>query len=284
MAELERFFINPLRRLRRHFGLLRQSGMALGQRAEFLRQRDIALGERNEALRQRDEAIGQLNLLSERLSRYVHRADVTARSAALSLESERMPRLSAHAPATRDRILFFLRLAKTGGVTPADIFIRNFALGEFLVIDINKVESSAIGTWSHRAVEKALGRMQPGEVDNLRAVWGHYRYGIQTFFPRGCHVVTILRDPLDRVVSTYYYWDGLVTKTGVSFEQYLNDSASRPLYLDNYMTRVMSGVAELDPSLAQRSRPRPKCHRCRFRNRGEQFERTHGRRADRSIR
>lgn len=99
---------------------LRQRDEALGERNEILRQRDIAIGERNEILRQRDEQIGLKSLLSERAARYGHRADVVMRPAA----------------ATGNQLLLFLHLAKTGGMTLADILARNFATEESLQSDM----------------------------------------------------------------------------------------------------------------------------------------------------
>src|SRR6478672_6470262 len=83
--------------------LLRQRDQAFAERDAYLRQRDVALGERNELLRQRDEQIGQTNFMAERSARYLHRADAIMRPAA----------------ATSDRLLLFLHVAKTGGMTLA---------------------------------------------------------------------------------------------------------------------------------------------------------------------
>ena len=115
---------------------LRQRDEALGERNEILRQRDIAIGERNEILRQRDEQIGLKNLLSERAARYSHRADVVMRPTA----------------ATANHLLLFLHLAKTGGMTLADILARNFATEESLQIDMAETNASALGIWSHSTI------------------------------------------------------------------------------------------------------------------------------------
>ena len=138
---------------------LRQRDEALGERNEILRQRDIAIGERTEILRQRDEQIGLKNLLSERAARYTHRADVAMRPAA----------------ATGDHLLLFLHLAKTGGMTLADILARNFATEESLQIDMVETNASALGIWSHRTIEQTLGRLQPSEAESLAPALLVYR-------------------------------------------------------------------------------------------------------------
>jgi Galactose-3-O-sulfotransferase len=214
--------------------LLRQRDEAIGERNEYLRQRDIAAGERNEYLRQRDVAIGEKNLLADWSARHAHRADMTARATA----------------AASDRLLLFLHLAKTGGVTLADILARNLATDEFLQIKMAETDASAMGTWSHRAVERALERLQKPQVDKLRAVWGHYRQGIQEHLPKPCAVVTLLREPVDRMISGYYYWDQMASKSLDILEDYLARTYYKVGY-DNYMCRILSGRPSLDPIAAE---------------------------------
>jgi galactose-3-O-sulfotransferase len=212
--------------------ILRQRDEAIGKCNEILRQRDVALGERNELLRQRDEQIGQTNFMAERSARYLHRADAIMRPAA----------------ATRDRLLLFLHVAKTGGMTLADIFARNFASDEFLKIDIAEADASGIGTWSPAALERALSRLTSSEVGKLRAVWGHYGHGIQAHLPKPCEVVTVLRDPVDRVISTYHYLNDLASLSPEPLHDYFLGGRHHLLAFDNYMTRVLSGRPALDPA------------------------------------
>ena len=227
--------------------LLRQRDAAVGERNAYLQQRDIALGERNEFLRQRDLAIGQRNLLIDWAERHAHRTDLIARPAA----------------ATCDRLVLFLHLAKTGGVTLADILVRNLASEEFLQIDMAETHASAMGTWSHVAIERALSRLPEPKISKLRAVWGHYRQGIQGHLPKPCTVVTLLRDPVDRVMSAFQYVSSnvVMSENLKLFEDYL-DRPYCGVGLDNYMTRILSGRAALDPVTAEpdpttESFPRP---------------------------
>jgi Galactose-3-O-sulfotransferase len=164
----------------------------------------------------------------------VHRADVVTSPEAATLE----------------RMLVFLHLAKTGGVTLNDIIVRNLQTGEFLVIDMPPKDESVLWSWSPAEVERALGHMTGAEVSRLRAVLGHYRFGLHRHLPRPCSQITLLRDPVERVLSYFYYDVGRGALT--------NADGSRPtiaeyvdrdddLALDNYMTRILSGLPELDP-------------------------------------
>jgi hypothetical protein len=206
-----------------HKEIFQQRDQALGERNELLRQRDETLGERNDMMRQRDHVIGQKNLLADRWARYAHRSDVIMRPSA----------------GTRDRLLLFLHLARTGGVTLSSVFARNFATEEFLQIDMAETEPSAIGTWSHTAIERALARLETSEITKLRAIWGHYRHGIQELLPKPCAVVTLLRDPVDRVLSGFYYSH---RSTNKDLQVLDDDLAQSPHHvgLDNSMTRVIT--------------------------------------------
>jgi ABC-type polysaccharide/polyol phosphate transport system ATPase subunit len=212
------------------------------ERTQFLRERDAALGERNELLRQRDLAIGLTNLQADRLARHVHRRDVAARRAAAG---ERSP---LRAAGTRDRMMLFLFLLKAGGETLLDVFVRNLETKDYLVIDNNDIRRSALGTWPDLAIDNALSRLQRSEIDDLRFVWGLYRHGVDARLPKPCAGVTLLRHPLERAIS-HFLWAHPGRDPAGTLNQYLSSRDSHcPLLLDNYMTRILSGVAELDPA------------------------------------
>jgi ABC-2 type transport system ATP-binding protein/lipopolysaccharide transport system ATP-binding protein len=212
-----------------------------------VRELDVAPGERNELLRQRDVAIGLMNLQADRLARHVHRGDVLARRAAIALRAARPAPAISPAAATRDRMLLFLYLANAGGDTLIDVFIRNLETKDFLVIDHDDVRASGLGTWSDLAVEKAFGRLQKSQVDDVRFVWGSYRHGVH--LPKPCAGVTLLREPLERTISHYYDWAEATKSALGTLDDCLSSRRPHcPLLLDNYMTRILSGVPALDPA------------------------------------
>jgi galactose-3-O-sulfotransferase len=213
---------------------LRQRDEALGECNELLRQRDIALGERNELLRQRDVALGEQHQLAERLEQWMHRADMAVRRGA-----------SRPAAMTCERLLLHLHLAKTGGVTLNDIIVRNLSSGEYLVIEMPPRDESALWTWSNAEVTCALAGMAADAVECIRAVLGHYGPGVQRHLPKPCAVVTILRNPVDRLLSYFYYDVQRGVRSDANLEEFVAQGAE--LALDNYMTRILSGREELDP-------------------------------------
>jgi Galactose-3-O-sulfotransferase len=204
---------------------LRQRDEALGERNELRRQLDIALGERNELRRQLDIAIGEANLSAEFCDHYAHRAEMTA--------------------PLGGRILLFLHLAKTGGMTLADILARNFRPDEFLQVSPDDTEPSALGTWSTGAAVHPIARMRRPE--KLRAVWGHWGPGVRAFLPRPCAAVTLLRDPREVIVSAYHYTDAHV-RLKRTFDEYMAEQSDYPIGFDNPLTRVLSARPELNPA------------------------------------
>jgi hypothetical protein len=198
------------------------------ERDVYRRERDVALHERNEILRQRDVQIGQVNFLTGRLARCQHRAD-----------------LSAPAAATRDRLLLFLHVGKTGGMTLAYIFARNFGLDEFLQVDVAETDISTLGVWSDVAIRRALSRLQTHEIDKLRAIWGHYFQGVQVCLPKACSVVTLLRDPVDRIISGAFYSNHYDHQNIAELEGEFGEHCN--VGNDNAMCRVLSGNPALNP-------------------------------------
>lgn len=100
----------------------------------------------------------------------------------------------------------------------------------------------------------AIRKFSPTQLSDLKCVYGHYRYGIHTYFPRKPVYITMLRDPMDRILSMYYFirsrpQNRLHPKvTNMSFSEYVMSSDSRiQVPLRNHQTRMISG--ERDPNL-----------------------------------
>jgi Sulfotransferase family len=82
----------------------------------------------------------------------------------------------------------------------------------------------------------------------FRIVMGHFQYGIHEFLPQEYTYVTIVRNPVERVISHYHYLrqtqpeltsDGAVP---LSLTEMLE--RGRTVNLDNLMVRCFSGVDE----------------------------------------
>jgi hypothetical protein len=78
---------------------------------------------------------------------------------------------------------------------------------------------------------------------DLVAVTGHFWYGIHHVIPRDAHYVTLVRDPVERVISLFYY---LKCQDRMSLEEF----ALNPPYkeIDNDQTRRIAGI---DPEIGE---------------------------------
>jgi hypothetical protein len=109
-----------------------------------------------------------------------------------------------------------------------------------------------------RAVRAALAR------DDLRAVTGHFWFGLHRHVPRPSVYVTLLRDPVERVVSLYHHvlkvedellHDEVVAR-GASLAEFVAAFACREV--DNDQTRRIAGVeppfGEVDEAVLEQAK------------------------------
>jgi hypothetical protein len=73
--------------------------------------------------------------------------------------------------------------------------------------------------------------------NDLTAVIGHFGYGLHEFIERPYQYITILRKPIDRVVSLYHY---LQASDHISLQDFIFSSPYREI--DNDQTRRIAGV------------------------------------------
>lgn len=85
-----------------------------------------------------------------------------------------------------------MHLPKTGGRTLVHILHRQY--GRDAVLELYD---------STRGEE--LATLAPQRIERLRAAIGHFYFGGHIFAPQPATYVTFLRDPVDRVISHYYF-------------------------------------------------------------------------------
>ena len=81
-----------------------------------------------------------------------------------------------------------------------------------------------------------------------RAVVGHPHYGVHEHFPQECVYITVLREPVSRVISSYYYIKGdprhwlhdELMGSGMGLGEFVRSAADPGV--DNHQTRLIAGV------------------------------------------
>ena len=147
-----------------------------------------------------------------------------------------------------DPLIIFIHNVKAAGTTLRGIFRRQY-------------EPGAVFTTSHAYFDLAQLDLEPVragvEQGKLHVVQGHIPFGLHEHVTRSATYVTLLRAPVDRLVSHYHSrvergYGARVLRSGdrtMSLEEYVETGGVKEL--DNAMTRRLSG---LDPDVGGCSR------------------------------
>src|ERR1700724_2464607 len=135
--------------------------------------------------------------------------------------------------------LIFLHIPKTGGSTLYKILERHFSPAETVTLDTPGV-----------ARFKTLPAAKRGRY---RLIQGHMHFGLHRFIPRASTYVTFLRQPVERVLSFYYYARStpdhylypLLTTGRVDLRTLLGRELTSELC--NFQTRALAGDEWEDP-------------------------------------
>lgn len=131
----------------------------------------------------------------------------------------------------------FLHVPKCGGTTLANIFRRQHPDGA--IYEIYEP--------GQREARRQLGRLSPSEKKGIQVVMGHFSFGIHREFRRDSRYVTVLRNPLERVISAYHHaatnkghpLHQTIADRGMSLEDVLSEETMPEL--DNCQARMLSG-------------------------------------------
>ena len=93
----------------------------------------------------------------------------------------------------RKDLFIHIHIPKTGGTTLRDIIQRQYRAEKILMIP--KLEES----------ENIIKEISASHINQLKLIQGHLKYGIHNHFHRRAKYFSIIRDPINRVLSTYYY-------------------------------------------------------------------------------
>ena len=124
-----------------------------------------------------------------------------------------------------DRTIIFLHIPKAAGMTIYSI-LRN---------QYNETESHLLqGNTILQAIED-LKKLPPESKNKIRLLYGHMHFGLHRQFTAKTSYFTLLREPVDRIISHYYY----VLKTP---SHYLHEKVLK--YKMNLKEYVSSGISK----------------------------------------
>lgn len=138
--------------------------------------------------------------------------------------------------ANREKTLIFIHIPRTGGVTLDTILERHYNLARMFSL------------YNEQQVEE-FRQLSDERKQKIEFLNGHFMScGIHEKLPNSCNYITLLRNPLERVVSEYYfikrsphvYLHERVTSENMSLKDFV--SSEMTIETNNGQTRLIAGL------------------------------------------
>src|SRR5918912_423372 len=149
------------------------------------------------------------------------------------------------AVAEEERALLFLHIPKAGGTTLHSVIERQFAPAvTFRITGMTPAQS--IREFINLPAERRY---------RIRLLMWHMPYGLHRYLSVPATYITMLRDPIDRVVSHYYFvrrspgvaYHREVAASRMSLDDFVRERAA--INANNDQTRLLSGVKKVNKKL-----------------------------------
>jgi Sulfotransferase family len=146
-------------------------------------------------------------------------------------------------------VLIFFHIPKTGGITMKNVFM-NCLPGQYFDCDLG-APVTALSVRSTARVAEKFHQLPVGRQRAVRCMVGeHISMDVAAIFDRPSKFFTIVREPVDRVISNFFFNRTLTYLPCYPFikdltlEEYLDSGIG--LDHNNHQVRMLSGCPELD--------------------------------------
>ena len=139
-----------------------------------------------------------------------------------------------------EEAVIFLHLPKTAGTTVNRLIEWEYRLSEMYSID------PVLFRWSTAHLRK----LPPERLKRIRMFKGHMTFGLHEVLPQPATYITVLRDPVDRVISAFYfmqnyklhplYWK--LRREKWTLEDFVRNSRR-----DNVQSKIVAGAIYEEP-------------------------------------
>ncbi len=129
-----------------------------------------------------------------------------------------------------DPIVYFIHMPKTGGSTMTHILYKQFAMSEIV---------------SYFYYDVSLQRkLEDLNLNDIKLIYGHYFFGLHEQIKRPFSYFTIIRHPVDRVISLYYYLRSIDGELYDKYRKMTLDEFVKGRFEANIQTGLLSGNVE----------------------------------------
>ena len=154
----------------------------------------------------------------------------------------------------QDRLLVFVHIPKTGGTTVVSALAHKFPADAMHKIMMRGMSWTAPGhaLWPNFLISRSkIRRLKSALKDPhaLRVIHGHFDLSLRSVLPADASLVTLLRDPVERVISHYCHYLRLTTDPAheLAARSSVTDWVSRSglVEMDNGQTRRLAGAMKV---------------------------------------
>ncbi|UFJ42542.1 sulfotransferase family protein [Brevibacillus humidisoli] len=121
-----------------------------------------------------------------------------------------------------ERLIFFIHLPKTSGTTLLELMTNQYPSSALQLVYGNEKE--------------AMTNLSQDTTGNIRCVYGHFMFGLHQYTSRPFSYAAMLRDPVDRVISLYYFHKEKLSHT--TLQQFVSSDFPE---VENHQTLYLAG-------------------------------------------
>lgn len=141
----------------------------------------------------------------------------------------------------QNNTLIFFHIPKTGGITLQSLIKKQYKKPEIFITDGAHVKESIL----------EFKKLSEEKRSKLKVIMGHMPFGLHTYIPHNSNYITILREPVNRILSEYCFIRESSEKVLQSFRNKainmgLREFVNKKVCGDNFQTRLLSGNANFN--------------------------------------
>ncbi|SHJ50081.1 sulfotransferase family 2 domain-containing protein [Paramaledivibacter caminithermalis] len=141
----------------------------------------------------------------------------------------------------QNKLLIFLHIPKTGGTTLTNIIRNQYLRNISYSADRSGLIPSGVLDYKD-------------ELEKASTLCGHFWFGVHNYFSRSSIYITMLRNPIDQVISWFYfkYKNPQYNQFDSSFEEYISSDEFN-YFTDNVQTHFICGDGTADLERAKQN-------------------------------